>query len=32
LPQDGVAALVLQAKGVVARLGKEEAKRLIDAL
>jgi hypothetical protein len=32
LPQDRVAALVLQAKGLVERLGKEEAKRLIDAL
>jgi hypothetical protein len=30
--EDGVAALVLQAKGLVARLGKDEAKRLIDAL
>jgi hypothetical protein len=30
--EDGVAALVFQAKSLVARLGKEEAKRLIDAL
>ena len=30
--RDGVAALVLQAKSLVARLGKDEAKRLIDAL
>jgi hypothetical protein len=32
LPQDGVAALVLQAKRLVARLGKDEAKKLIDAV
>jgi hypothetical protein len=30
--RDGVAALVLQAKALVARLGKDEAKKLIDAL
>ena len=30
--RDGVAALVLQAKALVEQLGKEEAKRLIDAL
>jgi hypothetical protein len=30
--RDGVAAWVLQAKSLVAKLGKEEAKKLIDAL